>query len=34
MFLLPSEIKFAEKVNNSHVELKRLQAAPNKQLTI
>ena len=34
LFLLPSELKLVEKVNARHIELKRLQAAPNRQLTI
>lgn len=34
MFLLPSEQKFVEIVQQRSIELKRLNAAPNRQLTI
>jgi ATP-dependent RNA helicase DDX10/DBP4 len=34
LFLLPSEMKFLEKLKNQRVDTKKLQAAPNRQLTI
>lgn len=33
-FLLPSEMKFVEKVQQRGIQLKKLMAAPNKQMTI
>ena len=34
MFLLPSEAKFNQRVLDKGIELKKMQAAPNRQLTI
>ena len=34
MFLLPSEMKFADKIKQSNIELKMLEADTKKQLTV
>ena len=34
LFLLPSEIKMVDKITRNKIQLKKLQAAPNRSLTI